>query len=66
MTATHKATEIASEVADAFAVKTEFDPRRLSNPYLYFTIRPRRLRAWREADELDGAELLRGGEWQVE
>ncbi|MBT2416823.1 pyridoxamine 5'-phosphate oxidase family protein [Streptomyces sp. ISL-22] len=51
--------------ADRFAAKTGFDPRRLSTPYLYFRVRPNRLQAWREADELDGRELMRDGEWLV-
>jgi hypothetical protein len=40
---------------------------RLTDPYLYlyFRIRPQRPRAWREANELKGRELMRGGEWTV-
>ncbi|MFF8409768.1 pyridoxamine 5'-phosphate oxidase family protein [Streptomyces omiyaensis] len=48
---------------DAFAAKTGFDPRELSRPYQYFLIRPRRVHAWREADELDGRTLMRDGAW---
>jgi hypothetical protein len=50
---------------DLFAAKTGFDPRRLATPYLYFRVRPRRIQAWREANELDGRELMRDGEWLV-
>ena len=42
-----------------------FDPRRLSGPYTYFRIHPRRLQAWREADELEDRELMRDGHWLV-
>ncbi len=59
------ASEIPAEVADAFAEKTGFDPRQLTTPYLYFRIYPERLQAWREANELDGRELMRGGRWIV-
>jgi nitroimidazol reductase NimA-like FMN-containing flavoprotein (pyridoxamine 5'-phosphate oxidase superfamily) len=59
------ATEIPAEVGDAFAVTTGFDPRRLSTPYLYFRIHPRRIQAWREVNELEGRELMRGGNWLV-
>jgi hypothetical protein len=31
--------------------------------YLYFRIHPRRMQAWREADELEGPELMRYGRW---
>jgi nitroimidazol reductase NimA-like FMN-containing flavoprotein (pyridoxamine 5'-phosphate oxidase superfamily) len=57
------AAEVPEEVGDAFAAKTGFDPRRLVTPYLYFHVHPRRLQAWREADELEGRELMRDGRW---
>jgi hypothetical protein len=59
------ASEIPTEVGDAFAAKTAFDPRRLTSPYLYFRIRPQLLQTWREANELKGRELMRGGLWVV-
>jgi nitroimidazol reductase NimA-like FMN-containing flavoprotein (pyridoxamine 5'-phosphate oxidase superfamily) len=59
------ATEITQEVGDAFAAKTGFDPRRLSGPYLYFRIQPELVQAWREANELQGRDLMRGGHWLV-
>jgi hypothetical protein len=59
------ATEIPDEVGDAFAAKTGFDPRQLRSTYLYFRIHPQRLQAWREANELQGRELMRGGHWLV-
>ncbi|MEU8849172.1 pyridoxamine 5'-phosphate oxidase family protein [Streptomyces sp. NPDC048564] len=57
--------ELAEEEGDLFATRTGFDPRRLGTPYLYFRVRPTRVQAWREADELDGRELMRDGEWLV-
>ncbi|GCB43600.1 pyridoxamine 5'-phosphate oxidase family protein [Streptomyces sp. NL15-2K] len=57
--------ELPEEEADLFAARTGFDPRQLSTPYLYFRVRPRRIQAWREANELDGRELMRDGEWLV-
>jgi Pyridoxamine 5'-phosphate oxidase len=56
------ATELPEGVGDAFAEKTGFDPRELRG-YLYFRIRPVRIQAWREVDELAGRDLMRGGEW---
>lgn len=56
---------VPDEEADLFAAKTRFDPRRLATPYLYFRVRPRWIQAWREANELDGSELMRDGEWLV-
>lgn len=55
--------EIASGVGDEFAAKTGFDPRELSTPYLYFRLRPQRVQAWREVNELTERDLMRDGEW---
>ncbi|MEU7057183.1 pyridoxamine 5'-phosphate oxidase family protein [Streptomyces sp. NPDC046197] len=57
--------ELPEEDAEVFAGKTGFDPRRLATPYLYFRILPQRVQAWREADELEGRELMRDGRWLV-
>jgi hypothetical protein len=54
---------LAPATADAFAARTGFDPREEAEPYQYFLIRPRRIQAWREADELPGRDLMRDGCW---
>jgi hypothetical protein len=59
------ADEIPEEVGDAFAAKAGFDPRLVTDSYLYFRIHPQRLQAWREADELQDRDLMRGGHWIV-
>jgi hypothetical protein len=56
------AAEIPAETGDAFAAKTGFDPRELTG-YAYFRIRPQRLQAWREANELTGRDLILGWDW---
>ncbi|MGW6915124.1 pyridoxamine 5'-phosphate oxidase family protein [Kitasatospora sp. NPDC054939] len=48
---------------DAFAAKTGFDPRTLDQPYQYFRIRPSRVQAWREVNELRDRVLMRDGDW---
>ncbi|MCC5576589.1 pyridoxamine 5'-phosphate oxidase family protein [Microtetraspora sp. AC03309] len=55
--------DVAPKTGDAFATKTGFDPRELDEPYQYFLIRPRRVQAWREANELRGRDLMRDGRW---
>lgn len=62
--AAQAAADILPETGDAFAAKTGFDPRELTG-YLYFRIRPRRVQAWREVNELAGRELMRNGHWAV-
>ncbi|MFI7523705.1 pyridoxamine 5'-phosphate oxidase family protein [Micromonospora globbae] len=55
--------DLGPDTGDAFATKTGFDPRTLDEPYQYFLIRPRRIQAWREANELRGRVLMRDGRW---
>ncbi|MHB9855287.1 pyridoxamine 5'-phosphate oxidase family protein [Streptomyces krungchingensis] len=60
-----EAAELPDGVGDAFARKTGFDPRELTTRYLYFTVTPQRVQAWREVEELAGRDLMRDGEWLV-
>ena len=53
---------ISDEVADAFATKTGFDPRKQRN-YPYFRVRPHLIQTWREVNEIAGRDLMVGGEW---
>ncbi|HZB31448.1 MAG TPA: pyridoxamine 5'-phosphate oxidase family protein [Streptosporangiaceae bacterium] len=57
------AEDVEKALGDAFAEKTGFDPCRLKTPYQFFVIRPQHVQAWREANELQGRDLMREGEW---
>jgi hypothetical protein len=48
---------------DAHAVASGFDPRTLATEYVYLRITPRTIQAWREANELDGRDVMRDGLW---
>jgi hypothetical protein len=48
---------------DAHAAATGFDPRTLAQEYVYLRLTPRTIQAWREANELEGRELMRDGRW---
>jgi nitroimidazol reductase NimA-like FMN-containing flavoprotein (pyridoxamine 5'-phosphate oxidase superfamily) len=50
-------------VADAYAAHTDWDPREQSEEYAWFRVVPRRIQAWREANELRGRDLMRDGAW---
>jgi nitroimidazol reductase NimA-like FMN-containing flavoprotein (pyridoxamine 5'-phosphate oxidase superfamily) len=50
---------------DRFAERTGFDPRAEATAYRWFRITPRRIQAWREANELPDRELMRDGRWLV-
>ena len=54
---------LPQERADRFAARTGFDPRAEAAPYRWFRISLRRVQAWREANELEGRELMRDGRW---
>lgn len=57
--------DLPDDLADAFAVKTGFDPRHNADGYRYFRITPQRIRAWREENELTGRDVMRDGTWLV-
>jgi Pyridoxamine 5'-phosphate oxidase len=57
------AAEAPASLADAFAARTGFDPRRQSEDHPYILIAPQRIQAWREANELTGRQLMREGQW---
>jgi hypothetical protein len=59
---TAEETTVADDVGNVFAERTGFDPRPLAG-YAFFRVRPRRVQAWREANELAGRDLMRDGRW---
>ena len=57
---------LPDQLVNRFVARTGFDPRAQSTPYRWFRITPRRIQAWREANELAGRELMRDGRWQTD
>ena len=55
--------ELPQEVGDAFAARTEFDPRTLKTTYAFYRVTPVEIQAWREEDELRNRTIMRGGAW---
>lgn len=55
--------EDADDLAALFAGQCDWDPRTASTPYLFVVLRPERVQAWREADEIAGRTIMRGGDW---
>lgn len=51
------------ERGDRSAARTGFDLRALTASYRWFRVTPRRVQAWREANEIPGRDLMRGGLW---
>jgi hypothetical protein len=50
-------------LARTYADQAAWNPRREAEPYVFILLRPRRVQAWREANELSGKLLMRDGEW---
>ncbi|MDQ3870410.1 MAG: pyridoxamine 5'-phosphate oxidase family protein [Chloroflexota bacterium] len=55
--------DAAEDIARAYADQAAWDPRDESERYVFVFLRPRRVQAWREANELSGKLLMRDGEW---
>ena len=53
----------AEDTARAYAEQAGWDPRDESEPYVFVLLRPLRVQAWREANELAGKVLMRDGHW---
>jgi hypothetical protein len=53
----------AGALADGYAAQSDWDPRDAGGDYVYLVLRPERVQAWRESDELAGRALMRGGVW---
>ena len=48
----------------AYVAQADWDPR-LSSGYVFLVLRPVRVQAWREANEIAGRTLMRDGAWLV-
>ena len=54
-----------SEIADAYAAQSDWDPRTAGPDFVYLVLVPSRIQAWREVNELADRTLMRNGEWLV-
>lgn len=52
------------ELSMAYAEQADWDPRR-SVGYVFLVLRPVRVQAWREVNEISGRTLMRDGRWLV-
>lgn len=51
-----------ADLGAAYAAQADWDPRGLAG-YVFLVLRPTRVQAWREANELRGRLLMRDGVW---
>jgi hypothetical protein len=52
-------------LAGRYAEQADWDPRTARGHFVYLVLRPERIQAWREANELAGRTLMRAGSWLV-
>lgn len=55
----------AGSLAARYADQADWDPRESPGAYVYLVMRPVRIQAWREVDELAGRTLMKNGIWVV-
>lgn len=61
-----QAVDVAADDAlgEAYVVQADWDPRH-DTGYVFLVLRPVRVQAWREANEIAGRTLMRDGRWLV-
>jgi len=52
-------------LAGGYAAQSDWDPRAAGDGYTFLVLRPERVQAWRESNELAGRTLMRDGAWLV-
>ena len=57
--------DVPADFAERYAAQADWDPRQEGATYAYLVLRPERIQAWREANELAGRTLMRDGAWLV-
>jgi len=58
-----KVGEAQAELATGFASAVGWDPREISQDWVYIRLRPSRIQAYRGYDELEGRDVMQGGRW---
>jgi hypothetical protein len=53
----------AGPVAEAYAAQNDWDPRTAGESYVFLILRPERIQAWREENEVPGRTVMRDGAW---
>jgi len=59
----HSLEEVPAGLARRYAMQADWDPRESGGQMRFLVLRPLRVQAWREVDELPGRTLMRGGAW---
>jgi|RhiMethySRZTD1v2_1073278.scaffolds.fasta_scaffold13400_5 hypothetical protein len=63
--AAYPVAELPDEIGEGYAAQSDWDPRAVGGDYVYLVLRPTRVQAWREVNELSARALMRDGAWLV-
>ncbi|GAA3336736.1 hypothetical protein GCM10020358_10460 [Amorphoplanes nipponensis] len=63
--ATHPVAAAPPWVGEGYAATADWDPRASGGTLVYLVLRPQRVQAWREENELKGRTMMRDGAWLV-
>lgn len=55
--------EAPDGVAEGYAAQVDWDPRTAAGTFVFLDLRPVRIQAWREENEIAGRTVLRDGAW---
>jgi len=55
--------EVPAGLARQYAMQADWDPRESGDRMRFLVLRPHRIQAWRDVNELAGRTLMRGGAW---
>jgi hypothetical protein len=55
--------EVPADLAGRYAAQADWDPRAAGERMRFLVLRPQRIQAWREVNELPGRALMRDGDW---
>lgn len=54
---------VPAALAQGYAAQADWDPRESGGQMRFLVLRPQRIQAWREVNELPGRTLMRDGAW---
>jgi hypothetical protein len=55
--------QVPDDLARQYARQADWDPRKSGDRMRFLVLRPLRIQAWREVNELPGRTLMRDGAW---
>jgi hypothetical protein len=61
---THDVLDAPAALGERYVQQSDWDPR-ASPGYVFLVLRPSRIQAWRESNEIPGRTLMRDGHWLV-